>query len=253
MFKKKLAVAFLGFLLLLLWIQLSKLWTFSLLMPSLFLIFITKNSYEYAKAKKICISKCYFKENSLLYALWTKKTFIFLFSLFIGIALTTSLIFASFNFSNIDIFILFMDTFMILSLYTLLEKNRTFNENINTPIIKNITASINSLVLIIIFFLFALYQTPPSYIEVDLSSTWKNIEQLQYSQSPYIDSMAYVSSLIIATKWWMLSNIDRFIENHYLKMIVYFFQLLGNYVMVFAYSRFILEITDLFTPKDLSR
>lgn len=247
--KQKLATAFLGFILLLLWLEFSKYTVYSLVIPTIFLGFISWNSYTYAKAKKICLGKCYFSEDSLLYSLWTRKTFIFVFSFFIGLMLTISLVFASFEFNYIDIFLLFLDTFLLVFLHSFLERNQTFNVKVKAPIIKNITAWINSLLFVGVFFTIALYQTPPEYIKEDLPSTLKMINTQNYSKSEFIDTMAYVTSALVATKWWFLSKAEFFIENESLKKIIWFFHLLGNYMMLFAYSRFILELITTLTPK----
>jgi hypothetical protein len=61
--------------------------------------------------------------------------------------------------------------------------------------------------------------------------------------------MAYASSVVIATKWWLLSKAEFMLDNEYLKKVLWFLQLLGNYMMLFAYSRFILELVDIFTKK----
>lgn len=247
--KQNLATAFVGFILLILWLELSKYSVYSLVIPFIFLGFISYNSYTYAKAKKLCLGKCYFSKSSLFYYLWTRKTYIFIVSLFVGLFLSSSLIFASFEFTTVDILILFLDTFLLVFLYTFLEKNKTFNAEVKTPIIKNITAWINSLFIISILFSIALYQTPPEYIQADLQSTIKFLNDESYSQSQTIDMMAYASSVMVATKWWLLSKAEFFLENESLKKVIWFLQLLGNYVMVFAYSRFILELITTFNIK----
>lgn len=240
--QKKLATSLIGFILLLLWLQASKYWGYSIIIPLLFLALITRNTYTYAKAKKICLGKCYFDERSLLYYFWTRKVYIFLVSLFVGLILTSSLVLASFEFTFIDIGIIAVDTFLLVVMYSFLEKNQTFNEKVKTPIIKNITASISSLLMVLVFFTIAYYQTPPDYLQTDLQSTLKVIENKSYSKCEEIDFLAYISSIIIATKWWLLAKATLMIDNHYLVKILWVLQLLGNYMMMFAYGRFILEL-----------
>lgn len=240
--QKKLATSFIGFILLLIWLQASKYWGYSIIIPLLFLALITKNTYTYAKAKKICLGKCYFDEKSLLYYFWTRKVYIFLVALFVGLVLTSSLVLASFEFTIVDVGLLFIDTFFIVVLYSVLDKNRTFNEKVKTPIIKNITAWINSLLMVVVFFAIAYNQTPPDYIQTDLNSTVNIATNKSYSNCKDIDIFAWGSSAIIATKWWLLAKATFMIENPYLKKLLWIMQLLGNYMMMFAYSRFILEL-----------
>ena len=247
--KQKLAISFIGFILLLLWLETSKYWCYSLAIPTIFLGLISYNSYMYAKAKKICLGKCYFNESSWIYFFWTRKGMIFILSFFVGLILTMSLVFASFQFTWIDEIIFFIDSFILVFLYSFLEKSKIFNTNVKVPIIKNITAWINSLVIVGILFTIALYQTPPEYLYIDLQSTLKMIDKERYSQCETIDMMAYASSVVIATKWWLLSKAEFMLDNEYLKKVLWFLQLLGNYMMLFAYSRFILELVDIFTKK----
>jgi len=251
--KQKLAISLLGFILLLLWLETSKHWCYSLAIPIFFLGLVSWNSYTYAKARKICLGKCYFDENSLIYFFWTRKVMVFLLSFFVGLLLTGSFVLASSQFTLVDILILFIDSFLLVLLHSLLEKNKTFNENIKAPIIKNITAWINSLFIVLLLFVVALYQTPPEYLQTDLESTLKMLEKDSYSQCMSIDMMAYVSSTLVATKWWLLSKATFILENEYLKKSLWFFQLLGNYMMAFAYSRFILELVDIFTRQRVGK
>ena len=220
------------------------------MIPTLFLGFISYNSYTYAKAKKICLGKCYFSEKSLLYYFWTRKAYIFIVSFIVGLILTLSLFFASFEFTFVDIIVLFFDTFLLVFLYSFLEKSSTFNTKIKTPIIKNITAWVNSLFIVTIFFAISLYQTPPEYIEADLQSTLDFLNNESYSKSQTIDMMAYASSATVATKWWLVSKAEFLLENESLKKLIWFLQLLGSYMMIFAYSRFILEFMTTFTSKN---
>jgi hypothetical protein len=245
--KQKLAIAFLGFIFLLLWLELSKYTVYSLVIPAIFLGFISYNSYTYAKAKKICLGKCYFDENSWIYFFWTRKGVIFILSVFVGFVLTLSLVFASFQFTWIDKLILFIDSFLLVFIYSFLEKNKTFNTNVKVPIIKNITAWVNSLIIVAVLFTIASYQTPPEYLQIDLQSTLAFVDKERYSQCETIDMMAYVSSVVDTTKWWLLSKAEFMLDNEYLKKVLWFLRLLGNYIMVFAYGRFILELIDIFT------
>ncbi len=249
--KQKLAISLIGFILLLLWLETSKHWCFSLAIPAMFLGLISYNSYTYAKAKKICLGKCYFDENSWIYFFWTRKGVIFILSIFVGLIFTMSLVFVSFQFTWIDKIIFFIDSFLLVFLYSLLEKNKTFNSNVKVPLIKNITAWINSLVLVGVLFTIALYQTPPEYLHTDLQSTLKMIDNERYSQCETIDMMAYASSVVVATKWWLLSKAEFMLDNEFLKKFLWFLQLLGNYMMLFAYSRFILEFVDIFTKNEI--
>lgn len=245
--QKKLGTSFIGFILLLLWIEMSKYWCYALFIPLMFFILITSNSYSYAKAKKICLGKCYFDENSIIYFFWTRKGLILIFSSLLGVLFTLSLVMASFQFDTLEKSLFFVDSFFIVFLYTLLEKNKTFNPNVKVQIIKNITAWVNALLFVVVLFLIALYQTPPEYLQLDLQNTLKTLEEEQYSSCTAIDELAYLSSIIVATKWWLLSKATFILENEYLKQLLWFLQLLGNFMMVFAYSRFILELLTLFS------
>ena len=132
-------------------------------------------------------------------------------------------------------------------IYILLEKNHTFNEEVERPIIKNITAWLNSLLMVGVFFIVAYYQTPPDYLQTDFQSTLDIIQKQNYSRCERIDFVAYVSSGVIALKWWLLAKATFMLENQYFLKLLWIVQLLGNYMMLFAYSRFILEMIDLFT------
>jgi hypothetical protein len=247
--QKKIAVGFTGFMLLLLWLEISKYWSFSLIIVGVMFALIARNSFTYAMAKKVCLGKCYFSEGSFLYFFWTRPAYIFIVSLMIAFILTSSFILATFQFSLVDKTIFFVDTFVLIYLHTLLEKNQTFSTRVKTPMIKNIASSINAIMVVVVFFVVALYEMPPEYLEVDLSSTLFKIEKMRYSESDTIDIIAYMSSAIVATKWWLLTQATVMLEDGVLKKVLWFLQLLGNYMVVFAYGRYILELVDILTLK----
>ena len=244
--QKRLAVGLVAFLLLLIWWQASQYWCYSLILPFLFLIMITRNTYTYAKAKKICLGRCYFNEKSLLYFFWTRKTWIFTVAFFIGAVLTASLVLSSFQFTPVDLGMIFADTFVIVSIYSYLEKNETFNRKVKMPLIKNISSWLNAVLMVTAFFFIAYFQTPPDYLRPDLIATFEVIKERNYSACKPIDAVAYVSSLIVAARWWALMKITLMNES-YLTEILWMLQLLGNYMMIFAYSRFVLELVDIFS------
>ncbi len=242
---KRLAVALVGFFLFYLWIEASKLWSYSLALPILFWVLITRNGYSYAKAKKICLANCYFEKRSLFYYLWTRKIYIFLVSFFVGTLLTSILVFASLQFTVMEIIVLLLDSFFLVFFYTILSKNGTLKERVKGPILKNISAWLGATIVVIVLFVSAYHQTPPEYLRPDLIATLSEIEKEHYSNSAEIDLLAYIVSSVVAIKWWILTQATLAFGENYLVKFFWLLQLFGNYLMAFAYGRYLLELVDL--------
>jgi hypothetical protein len=242
--QKQLLFSFLGVIALLLWEKLYEYSCISLFFPLFAGIVIFKSTYEFVVAKRICLAKCYFEKNSLFYLFFTKKVFLFVFSLFSGIILSLSLFAALVNFNTTDFILFGGDVFVLVFLYNFLLKKRSLNKNVKYPITKNITSWINATIITFILLIIALYQTPPDYIQNDLFETIQLHSKESFSQCKYINPFIVLIKEAEAFKWWIMLKLSVLDINHYLKIFIWLFFLIGNYLFVFAFGRYILEIGD---------
>ena len=246
MIKQQLAVSFLGFLLLLAWYFSFHISCISIIIPIFIASLIFKANFELANSKKICFANCYFKKNSFFYKILTKKIIIIIISIINSLFLTSILVLNLVTFTYIDFAILLFDIFIIITLYKILINNSSLKDNIQSPIIKNIVATINSIFFIIIFFIINIYQTPPEYINNDLLKTIHLASSQVYSQCIFIDSITRLTNEIVALKWWFILDLSTNMNNkYYAKEIMWIIFMLGSYIMLFAFTRYILEILDL--------
>lgn len=241
--KQQIAIGLAGYALLVLWFFSYKLGCFALI----FLLFVAgvifKNTFDLIFAKRLCLANCYFQKDSIIYNLLTKTFSILLVSFFIGILLAASLLLNVANFTPIDFFIFALDVFVIIFLYNYFIENNSFNEKVKFPILKNIVAWINSIFLLIILLVISFFQTPPEYIQSDLSLTVQKASNQVFSACSYIDYVLRLINEITAMKWWGMLNFTTYsADNYYIKEIVWLLFLLGNYLAVFGFSRYIVEI-----------
>ena len=94
----------------------------------------------------------------------------------------------------------------------------------------------------IVFLLISFYQAPPSYIQNDLVQTIHTASNQVYSNCDFIDWISRVSNEIVAIKWWIMLKATIQSDNMYLKYIMWIVYLMGSYLMLFAFARFIAEI-----------
>lgn len=246
MLKKQIAVSVLGVLLLFFWYISFKLSCISISIPLIIAILLFKTNYELSVAKKICLANCYFKKNSFLYKFLTKKIIIILFSIINSIILTSILVLNITTFNIIDFIVLLFDIFFLIYLYRYLIENDSLNEDIKNPIIINTVSFINSTLIAIIFLMTNLFQTPPEYINNDLITTIHQASNQLYSNCFFIDNITRLTNEIAAIKWWLMLDVSINMSSmHYLKETIWILYLLGNYLMIFAFSRYILEIVNL--------
>jgi len=243
--KKQISIILLGFILLLFWYATFKLSCISIIIPFIIFIIIFKSTYELSVTKKRCLVNCYFKKESFLYKFFTKTFFIIILSFINSLILTTILVLNIVTFNFFDFIILFFDIFFILYLYNKFINNNSLNENINNPVTKRGVALINSFILIFVFLFFNIFQTPPSYINNDLVTTIHQVSNKIYSNCYFIDYIVSLSNEIVALKWWFMIKFSiNFSNKYYLKEIIWIVYLLGNYLMVYAFSKYILEILN---------
>lgn len=241
-FKKQYAISGLGFIILLFWYFTYQVSCIFLIVPAFIGAVIFKTNFEILKAKKLCVANCYFKESSFFYKLLTKKIVIFIFALISGVFLSSILVLNVITFNLVDFILLSLDLVLILYLYNKFSNNNTFKENVKEPIIKNSVSIFNSIVLMFIFSVANIYQTPPEYIQSDLIQTVKAASNNVYSNCEITDNISRLSNEIIAVKWWGMLNLTVNNNSYYIKELIWLIYLLGSYLMIFAYTRYILEL-----------
>lgn len=244
---KKKAIAVLGYILILLWSIGYKLSCVFLIIPFFIGIILFLNTYVLLKEKKLCISNCYFNKNSFYYRFFNKRFVIIIASIVSATILTFSLSIAIIRFNIVDFIVFGLDIFLLLYLYNYFNNINILNENIKYPILKNTVSWINSIIISILFIFINIVQTPPSYLSNHLNVTIQKASMETASRCGYIDYPARISSEIAATKWWMMLNVTQKENNKYLNDLLWVLFLLGNYLSIFAFSRFITELIYIFT------
>ena len=146
MFQKQLAISSISFIILLLWYAGYSISCVFLIFPLLIGMIIFKANYEYAVAKKICTANCFFKQDSFLYTLLTKKIFIVVMSFLSALMLSSVLMLSIISFNIIDFVLLAVDVVVIVKLYNYFNLNKSLNKNVKEPIVKNTTALFSSII-----------------------------------------------------------------------------------------------------------
>ena len=247
--RKQLAVAIVSYMFILLWSKSYKISCFSLIIPFSIGIILFINTYVLLKERKICISSCYFKKDTFLYKLFNRKLLITIISIFSSAFLTLSLSIAAIRFDIIDIIIYGLDILLLVYLYNRFKKMNIFNENIKYPVLKNMISWLNSTIVAILYIFISLFQTPPSYISNDLLTTIQQSSIEVASNCPYIDYFSQIVAKIVAAKWWIMLYLTQKINNLYLNQLLWIIFLIGNYIAIFAFGRFITETVYIFTKK----
>jgi len=249
MFVKQLTLSVLGFSILLFWYLTYNVNCFLLIIPMILSILLAKSTYEYMIVKKVCSANCFFKRDSLLYSLLTKKVFIILISMLSGMILSFILLLNVLNFTILDWTLLFIDILLIIWLYNKFDKINFLNSNIKFSVLKHSVSIVSAILLSTVFLIANLYQKPPHYIQDSLSSTVHEASKQVHSNCKYIDSVTGISIEISSVKWWIILKMSDNIKNTYLKATMWILYLLGNYLMLFAFARLISEMIYL-TPKE---
>lgn len=249
MINKQIAVATLAYILLLLWSIGYKISCVSLIIPIFIGIILFINTYILLREKKLCISNCYFNKDTFFYRLFNKKFLIIIVSMISSIILTLSLSIAIIRFDIVDFIVFGLDTLLLVYLYNHFKNNNILNDKVKYPILKNTVSWLNSIIVSILFIFIGFFQTPPSYISNDLNTTIQKASIETASTCVYIDYPSRISAEIAATKWWMILNVTQKGNNEYFNQLLWVLFLIGNYLAIFAFSRFVTEILHIFTKK----
>lgn len=244
---RQLAIATIAYLLLCIWSASYFLSCISLVIPLFVFTVIFKNSYILKKKIKICTAKCLFKESSWIYNLLTKKLIIIISSIFISLILTISLSLAIIHFTIFDFIIFGLDIIFLIVLYNKILSSQIINDNIKLPIVQNSASWINSIVFAFLLTIISFNQTPPEYIDINLENSVKKASVLTQSNCEVINYGSRIVSEVSATKWWFMLGYSNKIKNNYIKILVWFVFLFGNYLAIFAFSRYILGLIEFST------
>ncbi len=240
--KEEIASLMLGFGIIILWYEGYKLSCFSFIFPLIIWGFIFHGFYNFRIIKRECEANCYFKKSSFFYRLFTKRVLIFLISFIFSSILTVAFLIFVTDLTTKELIILFADIFLLILLYEILSKNDSFEKSISPFIIKNMTAWINSIFLTILFFIFSLYQTPPEYIHDSLIQTVNASISKSFSQCEYINLLLSYIKYIQSIQWWFILKFSLTDIKSYIKEMVWIIFLIGNYLSILAFSKYILEI-----------
>lgn len=242
---KKLAVALVAFLILPLWQLAYRFGCWSLLFAVGIGLIVFKSSYEIASAKKICVAGCYFKQESWVYKLFTKKFFLYIFSVIGGVILSVVLLTSVVDFTLLDYMLLFIDMVFIVYFYDKFSSFKFLNPEIKNAVVKNYISGLSALVMVFVFLAVHLYQKPPNYLQNDIVQTMRMASSKVSSECSYIKHVVKASTEITAVKWWLMEKYTIEGKNEWIKRFVWIVFLLGNYLMLFAFTRYILEAIDL--------
>jgi len=246
--KEELASAILGFIILISWHIFYALSCFSLIFPIIICFFIFKTIYNFNSERKKCEAACYFKEKSFLYRWLTQKKIIFI-SAFIGSAFLTAVLSLNIISFTLEDFIIFAIDMVILHiLYEFIEKESLLKKKIKSSVLINIVSWLNAVFLTILLFFIALYQTPPQYLKNDLWQTINEATKNYSSVCDFIDEFLFFIEAIQATKWWIVLKLSLMDIKYYIKETIWLIFLINNYLLVFSFGKYILEIKN-FTRK----
>jgi hypothetical protein len=125
--------------------------------------------------------------------------------------------------NSLEIIILALSILFMLFLYVFLEKENSLNKKIKPFIFNHYISIINALILVIVFLIINLYQTPPSYITNDLTETLKN-------STANLSSNCFIIDFTINSSFKILN------------IILWILFLTGNFLSYYAFRRYILEL-----------
>ncbi len=237
---------FMGFFVIVIWFLTYKISCLSFLLTIVIWASLFKGIFGFLLIKKRCFAKCYLNPKSSLYKIFMKSFSIFIFSFFTAFILFIALLYYIASSNVLDIFILGIDIFFLYYFRKfLLYKVRFFSESVQSHIIGNTISSINAIILMIIFIIITLYQTPPQYLQETLYETIQTALRDVSISCEYFSYLISFFKVIEAVKWWLLIRVSLDVkELSYIKELIWFIFLIGNYLVFFAYGKFIFGFSN---------
>ncbi len=245
MSKEELASALIGFIVLILWRYFYDISCFSVIFPLIVSFFIFISIYEFNKERRKCKADCYFKENSFFYRWLTRKKITFILSLLASFILTLVLVSNIISFTTADFFIFAGDISILYILYDILKRKNFLKEKVKSAILINTVSWINAIILSVLLFFITLYQTPPQYIRNDLLETVNQAAENYSSLCGFIDTYLFFIETVQAVKWWGILKFSLIDFGYRIKEIIWIIFLINNYLLAFAFGKYILKIKNL--------
>ncbi len=231
----------LGILIILFWHFSYRVSCLSLIFPILAGLLIFNGVYEFKIKKRECTAECYFEKRAFLYKIFTRKGIIFIHSTISAAILATALSLFLTDLDKESCAVLLIGIPLSIFLYDFLLKRGSLKKHVA----KNASSTINALILTLTLLTLSLYRTPPEYVNESLAKTIELSVKKPLSKCETIDAVLVCLKYAKAVKWWMILKFSLIDLKYFIKLIVWILFLIGNYMALLAFGKYILEIKTL--------
>lgn len=248
------------YLILFSWIGGYQMGCYMLFFPLLMLVIMSHSFIELKMQERLCFKRCFFQEGSLLAKIASSTVLVTLFSLFISMIMTLSLVIIAIDFEKeLWIYLLTFNMILMLLLYRWFQYilRNSVTEDYRRLLAREWSLDIATLFLLC-FTMYIYYNGyEPLYLDSRLEVSMINASNMMHSECSFLEILLKLHKESDALFWWVVVHGSHSIEYGLLKLGIWVLFLLLNTLAILGINRFIMQvisITDrILQPKSSQR
>lgn len=232
------------FLLLISWIDAYEHYCLALLFPFIILLLISYGSIELKMQERICLKKCYFREDTIMAKLLSSRILVTIFSVIVSVMMTITILSTTIDYSLVWWSYLLLHTTLSTILYRLLlvSSASMLQPSYHALFAREWTINLMTLLIIPIFVYFTLNGYTPLYLDDGLVQTIQNASIGVSSSCEITQSLLKWMKEIDAALWWLVSNSAKSVEPLWLKVGIWLSFITYNSLALLGINRLIIHV-----------
>lgn len=215
-----------------------------LIFPLIVLLVISSSYIEIKMQDRMCFKNCYFNETSIFSKILSSRFMVTIFYFLVSLFMTISVMYAVIDYSlelwSYLIFHLFLVVILYKYLINLLSK--TIHEKFLEMFSRELTISISTVFLLLMYIYIAWQGYEPSYLRESLKETIIAASNRLSSDCSVVNYILKLKIEIDSSFWWNIHRLSTSLESQSLKTILWLAFIFMNGLGILGLNRFIVQV-----------
>ncbi|MBN2823825.1 MAG: hypothetical protein JXQ76_00760 [Campylobacterales bacterium] len=227
-----------------LWYLSYPLHCFSIIAPFMALAFISFSFIEIKIVNKNCFNRCYLKEGTLLYTIFSSKILLTLWYTLVAMVFTFSLFIEMLFYSATLKLYLIFHIFLMGLIYLLIKRSIKDLVHIDAILAREWSINIGMVLLFGAFIYITLHSYTPAFIDDSLEKSIINASQEVGSHCKVIDNIVRLKAEFNGAFWWIVENTTEHIHHKMTKWGIWLGFILMNAFALLGINRLVVTVID---------
>ncbi len=226
------------------WLESYKESCFALLIVAIILPLIAYGFIDLKVEQRRCFRDCFFRANSIFFAILSSKSLIMLFYLIASLLMSLSLLYLIIDLNSIVLLYLLAHIALCITLYSYL-KHRLSNiitQGFYKIFAREWSIDIMAIVIIIVYFSITLNSFEPAFLQTTLSETFLKASNSIYSNCHFTNYFLKIQKEIDSIFWYIIENSTQQIRNELLHIAIWTLFLISNSLAILGINRLIVTV-----------